>query len=141
MTHHARGAGCPPWALFSHWRNHCLRGDLSVWCCTILGKGQWNQCIAAPFTLLMQSVLVFIVKLGGAGGFSFIPWSRIYSIVSCPWIVVSCDSFETACQECPMLPSWWHHSHTFRIGGLDRILLWYIIHKYSMCYIFSILII
>ena len=68
VTHNARGAGCPPWAPFSHWRNHCLRGDLSVWCCTILGKGQSNQCIAAPFTLLMQSVLVSIVKLGGGVG-------------------------------------------------------------------------
>lgn len=51
--------------LFSHWRTHHLRGGLSLgWYCTILGKEQCSQWVAAPFTLLTQSVLGSVVKGG-----------------------------------------------------------------------------
>lgn len=43
VIHSARGAGCQPYTLFSHCRNHRLRGDLSAWFCTSLGKGQCAQ--------------------------------------------------------------------------------------------------
>lgn len=50
--------GVVPWVLFSHWRNHRLRGDLSIWYCPGLGEKQCGQCVAASLTLVMQSVLV-----------------------------------------------------------------------------------
>lgn len=44
--------------LSSQWRNQRLRGDLSVWCCSVLGEKQCSQRVAASPTLLIQSVLV-----------------------------------------------------------------------------------
>lgn len=78
--------------LFSHWRTHHLRGGLSLgWCSTILGKEQCSQCVAAPFTHWhsLSWSLWWREKC-----FSFSPCSRIHSVVSCPWIVVSCNSCE-----------------------------------------------
>lgn len=49
-THNAGGAGCPPQALFSHWR---LRTDLSAWFCAVLGVGHCGQGVVASLTLLM----------------------------------------------------------------------------------------
>lgn len=40
------------WASFSHWRNYRLRGDLSMWCHSDLGDGQYSQHIITPLTLL-----------------------------------------------------------------------------------------
>ena len=57
----------------------CL-GDLLVWCCAGLGEEWCGQCVAAPFTLLMQSL-----GLCGTGGAPASPLcSKILSVVSCP---------------------------------------------------------
>ena len=64
----------------SHWRNHKLRGDLSACCCASLGKEQCGQHVAAPLTLLMESVLVSVFQ---GGSLASPPYSRILSVVSC----------------------------------------------------------
>ena len=55
-----------------------------------LGEGWCSQHAVAPLTLRMQSLLVSVMQEGHA---SVSPLhSRIFLVVSCPWIVVSCFS-------------------------------------------------
>lgn len=42
-----------PLALFSHWRNWRLSGDLSAWCCPGLGRDNVVNCVAISLTLIM----------------------------------------------------------------------------------------
>ena len=38
---------------FSHWKNWRLRKDLSVWCCTDLGEGQWYSGVLQPYPCVL----------------------------------------------------------------------------------------
>lgn len=83
LVGHNAGGGwaiCPPWVLFSHWRSQRLRGDLSMRCCTGLGKEQCSQHVAASLTLLMQSVLVSVEQ---GGCFSLTPmfWDSLTGVL------------------------------------------------------------
>lgn len=83
-----------------------LRGNLLVCCQADLGKESWGHYVAIPLTFLMQSVLVPMVQRVASASSS-----RIILMVSYPWIVVRCCSYEgEQSQECPRLPSWWYHS-------------------------------
>ena len=84
MTHSAREAGCLLQALFSHWRIWRLGGDLSLLCSADLGKSN-AVCNHSSYPSN-------VVGLGlcGAGSASTSPsCSKVFSVVSCPWIVVS----------------------------------------------------
>ena len=89
---HSSGvAGFHPWVLFFHWRNSRLREDFSAWCCTGLGEGQRGECVAASLSLSVKPVLVSVVQ----GDASASPLcSRIFSVVSFSWLVVTCSSYE-----------------------------------------------
>lgn len=63
-ANNAGGAGCPPCALCSHWRNCRLSGTLLVWCCPCLGEGQCALNAVASLTLHMQSVSASVVLQG-----------------------------------------------------------------------------
>ena len=76
---------------FPHWRNHRLKGDLSVWCCTDLEEGQCRHQGAPPPPLLMPFVLVSVVQ--GAALASPL-CSANFSVMPYPWIVVSCSPCE-----------------------------------------------
>lgn len=66
------GAGSTFWALFSHLRNWRVRGALSMWFHSGLGKGQYGQCVATSLILLVQSVLVSVVQ-GALQLHSYVP--------------------------------------------------------------------
>lgn len=92
------GVGWSPLVLISHWRKCRLKEDLLVRCCAGLGEEQCGQCVAASFTLLMQSVLVLVVQRVATAS---PPYS--FSVASCPWRIVSSSSCEgEKSWKCPM---------------------------------------
>lgn len=70
-----------------------------MWCCVSLGEGQCGQHVAIPLTILMWSVLFSVVQ--GAAPFS-LHFSKIFSVMSCPVIVVICSCEREQSQERPM---------------------------------------
>ena len=59
MTHSSGGdARCPPWILFSHWRNQRLRENLLCW------PGGWGvqPFAVTSLTFPMQSVFISLVQ-------------------------------------------------------------------------------
>lgn len=95
-----------------HQRNRTLRGDLSAWCCTGLGERQCHQHVAAPLIFLAQSFLFSVVQ---GGALAPPPCSRIFSVLSFPWIVISCSCEGEHSWEWPLSQSWWHHSWIFNL--------------------------
>ena len=87
------------------WGDRRLRGDLWVWGCAGLEEVQCGQWAAASFILLMWPALISVLQGVALASTSC---SRILSVVSCPWIVVS-SSYEEWGQEWHMSPSWWCH--------------------------------
>lgn len=86
------GVAYPPLLLFSH-LSALGSGESyqSVWCCTNLGVGQFDHHVNTPLAHWMWSVLVSVVLRTA----SVSPLcSMIFSVVPCPWMVVSSWSCE-----------------------------------------------
>lgn len=99
------GVGCPPWIPLAHWRTWRLRGDPSTWIHWPPGEGTIISMCNCFSHLAIQRHGLHDAR----GALASPLYSRIFSVMSCSWMVISYSHQREQSQEWPMSPSLWYY--------------------------------